>query len=500
VRTPLPSYRPTALPTYRLTALLLALAGAVGCSDDTGPSAPNPPPSTTPPAVTLTIGTDATGPSIPADFLGLGFEMPVMADPRLNSPALEQLLRNVGPGTLRFGGNSVQKTVWRPNVQTKSGFFQLTPANVDATFGFAGRIGWRVAVDVALPRSDPAEVVSESAYLVQTGGDRLLSIELGNEPNLYPSNGIRSANYTVDSFTTEFDAAAAAIREQVPAAPLAAPSSWCTGGGAWFADFLDGTGTPLAYATEHFYPMGVPAPARSVEEATVANMLSPELMARSRACVDSAAGPALARGLALRVDETNSAFGFGEPGVSDVFASALWGLDHLFTLAELGVAGVNLQTGTDINGGLTCRGIYLPVCDAGGGRWTARPLYYAMLLFHQAAVGRAVPVQVGATPETNVVAHATVADDGSVRVVVINKEEAAPATVAIQLGSTGAQATVLRLSASSLLARNGVTLGGTAVASDGTWSPGTLEPATPDGGQYVVTVPPASAMLVTVGR
>jgi hypothetical protein len=357
-----------------------------------------------------------------------------------------------------------------------------------------------VTVDVALPRSDPSEVVSESAYLVGAGGDRLLSIELGNEPNLYPSNGIRSANYTVDSFTTEFDAAAAAIREQVPAAPLAAPGSWCTGGGAWFADFLAGTGTPLAYATEHFYPMGVPAPAGSEEEATVANMLSPELMARSRACVDSAAGPALARGLALRVDETNSAFGFGEPGVSDVFASALWGLDHLFTLAELGVAGVNLQTGTDVNGGLTCRGIYLPVCDAGGGRWTARPLYYAMLLFHQAAVGRVVPVQVGATPEANVVAHATIADDGSVRVVVINKEEAAPATVAIQLGSAGAPASVMRLSASSLLVRDGVTLGGTAVASDGTWSPGTLESVTGEGGQYVVTASPASALLLTVGR
>src|SRR3954453_19860936 len=273
------------------SALLLGLAAAVGCGDDTGPSAPNPPPSTTPFAVTLTIGTDATGPSIPADFLGLGFEMPVMADPRLlSSPALEQLLRNVGPGTLRFGGNSVQKTVWRPNVRTKSGFFQLTPANVDATFGFATRVGWRVTVDVALPRSDPSEVVSESAYLVGAGGDRLLSIELGKEPNLYPSNGIRSANYTVDSFTTEFDAAAAAIREQVPAAPLAAPGSWCTGGGAWFADFLAGTGTPLAYATEHFYPRGVPAPAGSEEGARVANMLSPELRAGSRACVDSAAG------------------------------------------------------------------------------------------------------------------------------------------------------------------------------------------------------------------
>jgi hypothetical protein len=122
-----------------------------------------------------------------------------------------------------------------------------------------------------------------------------------------------------------------------------------------------------------------------------------------------------------------------------------------------------------------------------------------MLLFHQAAVGRAVPVDVETTPEANVVAHATLADDGTVRVVVINKEAAAPATVVIQLGFAG-PATVMRLLAASLLARDGVTLGGTAVASDGTWSPGTPEPVTPEGGQYVVTAPAASALLVTVGR
>src|SRR5690348_10502560 len=125
-----------------------------------------------------------------------------------------------------------------------------------------------------------------------------------------------------------------------------------------FAEFLDRTKASLAFATHHFYPMGVPAPANSDERATVENMLSPELMARTRACVDSAVTAAAAHGVVLRVDETNSAFGFGQPGVSDVFASALWGIDHLYTLAELGVAGVNVQTGTNINGGLTCKGTY----------------------------------------------------------------------------------------------------------------------------------------------
>jgi hypothetical protein len=104
-----------------------------------------------------------------------------------------------------------------------------------------------------------------------------------------------------------------------------------------------------------------------------------------------------------------------------VFASALWGIDHFYTLAKLGVAGVNVQTGTNINGGLTCKGIYLPVCNQDG-VWVARPLYYAMLLFPEAAVGRSVPVQVTAEGGSNFVAHATVGNDGVVRVALINKE------------------------------------------------------------------------------
>jgi Glycosyl hydrolase family 79, N-terminal domain len=479
---------------------LLIVSGVAACGDDHGATAPNPPPSTTPSAVSVALSTDAPGPRIPADFLGLGFETTVMADPLLSSaPGLEQLLRNLGPGTLRFGGNSVQHTVWRPTGLAKLPLFQLTPADVDATLGFARRVGWRVTVAMALSPADPSGALAEAAYLAQSGGDALLAVEIGNEPNLFPLNGIRSPGYSVDSFTTEFDASAGAIHAQLPHVPLAAPSTWCTGGGAWFAEFLDKTRTPLAFATHHFYPMGVPAPANSDERATVENMLSPELMARTRACVDSAVTAAATHGVALRVDETNSAFGFGQPGVSDVFASALWGIDHLYTLAELGVAGVNVQTGTNINGGLTCKGIYLPVCDQDG-VWVARPLYYAMLLFHEAAVGRSVPVQVTAGGGSNFVAHATVSDDGIVRVALINKEASTAADVTLEVRpAPAAAATALRLLGPSLVTSRGATLGGAAVAPNGTWAPVNMDTIAGQAGNYAVTVPAASAALLTVG-
>jgi hypothetical protein len=477
-------------------SIVITLA-ALACTDlpedPTGdPAPPEPGPAA---ALSLTVQTLATGPRVPADFLGLGFETPVMADTRLADPAFLRLLANLGPGSLRFGGNAVEHTVWSPEGEAGGDAdFHLTPAHVDAVFTAARSVGWRVTVALGLARFDSAAAASEAAYLVKSGGDALLGVEVGNEPNLYALQGLRSSAWTVDSLAAEFDAYAAAILARAPSTPLAAPATWCAGGGSWFAGFLERRRAPLAFASHHFYPMGRTAAAGSPEHATVANMLSAELMARSRACLDSAATPAAAYSLPLRIDETNSAYGFGQPDVSDVFASALWGLDYLFSVAELGAAGINIQTGTGPEGGLTCAGVYLPVCEGEEG-FTARPLYYAMLAFHSAAVGRLVPVVVRTSVDANVTAHATVADDGSVRLTIINKEAATPmdASITLDPGFSPAQTDVLRLKAESLQSRD-VSFGGASVGSDGSWGPRGVEAVA--GGNYNISVPPASAAVV----
>jgi hypothetical protein len=485
----------------RLLLLALVLAGTLSC-DDYLPEEPTdvPPPPGPSADLTLTVQTLAAGPRVPSDFLGLGFETPVMADARLSSPTLMRLLTNLGPGTLRFGGNAAEQTVWSPEGAVgDSGDFHLTPAHVDAVFALARSIGWRVTVALGLAQFDPAAAAAEAAYLVESGGDALLGVEIGNEPNLYAIQGYRSASWSVDSLAAEFDAYAAAIVAREPSAPLVGPATWCAGGGSWFAGFLERHRSSLAFTSHHFYPMGRTAPADSPEHATVANMLSPELMARSRACLDSAATPAATYGLPLRVDETNSAYGFGQPGVSDVFASALWGLDYLFTVAELGAAGVNLQTGTSLEGGLTCAGVYLPVCEDDDG-FTPRPLYYAMLMFHHAAIGRLVPVVSANTGNANVATHAAVADDGTVRVTLINKEPATPirAKITLEPGLTPAQTTTFRLEGPSLQADSGISFAGAAVADDGSWGRRGGEAVA--GGNYDVSVPPASAALVVFGN
>ena len=58
-------------------------------------------------------------------------------------------------------------------------------------------------------------------------------------------------------------------------------------------------------------------------------------------------------GLLFRMTEGNSCFGGGKPGVSDAFASALWGADYMLTCALAGYCGVNLHGGGD--------GLYTPI-------------------------------------------------------------------------------------------------------------------------------------------
>ena len=51
-------------------------------------------------------------------------------------------------------------------------------------------------------------------------------------------------------------------------------------------------------------------------------------------------------GLPYRMTEGNTVYQGGKPGLSDVYAAALWGADYLFELMSLGYSGVNLHGGS----------------------------------------------------------------------------------------------------------------------------------------------------------
>jgi hypothetical protein len=66
--------------------------------------------------VTLTIPTEATGPHMPADFVGLSYEVQQLADPTFFSPNNTGLIdefKALAPrGVLRLGGNTSEFAYW----------------------------------------------------------------------------------------------------------------------------------------------------------------------------------------------------------------------------------------------------------------------------------------------------------------------------------------------------------------------------------------------------
>ena len=195
-----------------------------------------------------------------------------------------------------------------------------------------------------------------------------------------------------------------------------------------------------------------------------------------------------AAGVPFRLGECNSVSDGGTAGVSDVFASALWGADFLFDLAEQGANGINFHGGFGDHG-------YTPLSFRDN-HYRAHPLYYGMLLFHLAARGRVVPVECQTT--ANVTAHAVLGDDGKLRVAIINKSLTQPVLASIASGSTRMKAEVVRLTAPSVVAKDGVMLAGSAVRADGVWMPQSGEPAARVNGQFELSVPAASAAMLTI--
>ena len=155
----------------------------------------------------------------------------------------------------------------------------------------------------------------------------------------------------------------------------------------------------------------------------------------------------------------NSAICGGLRGVSDTMASALWGTDMLFGLAEAGVRNVDFHTWTG--------SIYGPIDWRP--RRTARrvakvrPLFYAMLLFNRATPPGSKLLAVGPNAGgARLKTWGTIDRAGTRRFVAINKDHrlgrrarAHPARPASRATST-----VERLVAPGAKSENNVTFGG----------------------------------------
>src|SRR5208337_1323284 len=80
---------------------------------------------------TVSVG-PTSGLSLDSTFAGFSYEKSILSEPLFDSgnKVLIQLFQNLGPGILRIGGNSVNKTTWDPN-GTGLTAGSTSPADVD---------------------------------------------------------------------------------------------------------------------------------------------------------------------------------------------------------------------------------------------------------------------------------------------------------------------------------------------------------------------------------
>ncbi len=251
------------------------------------------------------------------------------------------------------------------------------------------------------------------------------------------ADGLRTAPWTFADYLSEVGAYRAAIAASAPAVQIVGPDSssgrlalpWVTAAA---------TAERPALLTDHYYPL-----TKCQREAPeLSELLSPATRADETATLKQLAAISRASGLPLRLDETNNISCRGQPGVSNVFASALWAVDYVARAMASGVAGLNVH---DL---------------------IAEPLTYSPL-----AAGDAQELARGAQ-----------------RLV-----------VSLRLRRRCGAGPILRLTARGPGATAGATLGGRSVSSAGTWNASRRLPRVSGRpGSLELDMPPSSAALVTL--
>ena len=506
--------------------LLLAACGSTVIRDERATADRSDPVSaTTAPAshVTGPVGPQASvavqsslmaSPAVAPGFVGIALELDAVPafigkDPANPDPVLVQLLRNLAPGqapVLRIGGDSTDYSWWpAPGLSKPAGIhYTLTPLWMKLVKSFVQALGAHLIIGVNWAADDPALTLAEARADVKNIGAGLISeFELGNEPGYYghlawyiTSSGARvlsrGPTYGLSDYLQEYKS----IVPRLPDVPMAGPGDGNLPGVADESAFVAGA-PRLQLVTMHRYPLiacaknpqSPPFPSTNhllerFASAGLANGLEPYIRV------------ARAAGLRYRLDEMNSVSCRGAP-VSRTFASALWVLDQLFQLARVGVSGVNFNTFKNA--------LYEPFgVSESRGQWTAqvRPMYYGMLMFTQAAPPGSRLLELHLHGGAAMRAWATRAPDGTVHVVLINDSLTAARPVTVGVAGWQGGATLTRLSAPDVNARVGVTLGGQRFLQDTTTGAlagtSTAVPMRPGRDGYQVTLPPASAAMLTV--
>ena len=398
----------------------------------------------------------------------------------MNNTVLIQLIKNLGPGLLRIGGGTSDEVYWSENTRTGStAADSLATSDIDRLSAFSKAIGWQVLFGLNLGSNDAATSANEALYVNNSLGDNLYAFQSGNEPDVF-NYGLRAPTYNYSGYQVEWETYLSAVRNAVPQAPFAGPDvAYNTD---WITAFAGNESKNVKLLDGHYYLTG-PATEPYITYQTIlaySTKLPDYLQTLKNASVQY--------NLPYRITESNNVYGGGKKGVSDVFASALWALDAMWTVAENNGDGINFHGGDSL--------YYSPVLVQNG-VLKASPEYYAMLAFKYGSTGGTIiPTNISNPQYCS--AYACVKADGTYTFTLINRDEKNNYSFNVQLNKTASGIQIAWLTAPSITATEGTTFAGAMVNADGTFETKTTEQYFVSGKSFIVNVPAGSAAVVTV--
>lgn len=471
-----------------------------------------------PASLRLTLRPDRLGNRIGPDFTGLSYESAQLGNPHFfsgDNTGLIGFIRRLGvSGVLRIGGNTSEYGYWTPDskalkklpndesmrtgdkanpvafglaVGPDTGHkapapVRITPQAIRNLRDFLDATGWKLIYGLNMGTGTAEDAAAEAAYVMDVAESKLIAFQLCNEPDLFFRNGIRKQDYNASQFGDEWKQFYDVIRARVPNAPFAGPDTAYNN--SWLVPFAKRFKNEAKFLSQHYYAEGPPTdPSMTIERLLKPNpRLVEEFEGMKKTMQET--------GLPFRLAETNSCYQGGKPGVSDTFASALWGADLMYQLASEGGMGINFHGGG--------YGWYTPIAGTREDGFVARPIFYGMLLFAQAGSGQLIETQIEGRDQAQLLtAYALRADDGKVKVAIFNKNLDRKVRLYLNPGAMARGAKVLRLHAPRIDDTTDVTFGGAPVGASGAWSPGWEQTLPVQNGSVTMEVPAADGALIT---
>ncbi len=314
--------------------------------------------------VNLAIPAEASGPHVPTDFVGLSYEIREFTNPDFFSAKNTGLIRAFkeisSRGVLRLGGNTSEFGWWKATPDSpepehpatrevvgepKAQYYPVTPEAVRNLAAFLEATGWTCLYGINMGTNTPARAADEAAFVAKTLGARLQYFQIGNEVNLFGRHLRDPKTWSPATYLTEWLGLARAVVARVPEARFGMPD--VDRNTSWLPQIADEWGSVenpphVTTLSHHYYFDGPP----SNPDVNIPNLLRPATMVKVQGIADTAAASATKMGIRVRMTEGNTCYRGGKPGVSDVFAAALWAADYSLLLAANNYSGINLHGGT----------------------------------------------------------------------------------------------------------------------------------------------------------